>query len=198
MMAEVLVRYFEQPGPENTDATLEAAARRAAELDIREIVVATTSGQTALRAARAMPEMETIVGVTLQAGLWDVYGGPDAETVKHAKERGVVFFTGPHTLMGSVASAIQSEFGGLPPEEVIARTYYTISQGTKVAVECMMMAADAGLLKMDRDIISIAGTNGGADTAIVVRPCTSNKFFTCRVREFLALPRTDPEAPADG
>jgi len=51
---------------------------------------------------------------------------------------------------------------------------------------------------MDRDVISIAGTHGGADTAIVVKPCTSDKFFTCRVREFLALPRTDPEAPANG
>ena len=193
MMAEVMVKYFDEAGPQNTDETLAAAAKRASELGIGQIVVATTTGQTALKAAEAMPEMDTIAAVTLQAGLWDVYDGPDADIVAQAAEKGVSFFTGPHTLMGAVATAIQREFGGLPAEEIIARTYYTISQGTKVAVECMMMAADGGLLDIDQDVISIAGTHGGADTAIVMRPCYSNTFFTCRIREFLALPRTDPE-----
>ncbi len=190
-MAEISVRYFEQAGAVNTEATLQAAKQRADELGIRQVVVATSSGKTALQAAEMMPEMDTIVGVTLQAGLWEIYTGPDPEIVAQAAAKGVQFFTGIHTFMGAVASAIQNEFGGLPPEELIARTYYTISQGTKVAVECMIMAADAGLLDMDQDVISIAGTNGGADTALVVKPTFSNKFFQCRVREFLALPRTD-------
>ena len=47
----------------------------------------------------------------------------------------------------------------------------------KVAVECMMMAADAGLLNIDAEVISIAGTEGGADVAIVVKPVFSHQFF---------------------
>ncbi len=193
-MAEVNVKYFEIAGPQNTDETLQAAAARATDLGIGQVVVATTTGKTALRAAELIPDMDTIVAVTLHAGLWEVYAGPDAEIVTQAEEKGVKFLTGVHALMGSVASAIQREFGGLPAEEIIARTYYTISQGTKVAVECMIMAADAGLLRMDEDIVSIAGTNGGADTAMVVKPTFSNKFFECRVREFIALPRADEGA----
>ena len=193
-MAEVNVKYFEIAGPQNTDEALQAAAARATDLGIGQIVVATTTGKTALRAAELIPDMDTIVAVTLHAGLWEVYAGPDAEIVTQAEEKGVKFLTGVHALMGSVASAIQREFGGLPAEEIIARTYYTISQGTKVAVECMIMAADAGLLRMDEDIVSIAGTNGGADTAMVVKPTFSNEFFQCRVREFIALPRADEGA----
>jgi len=193
-MAEVNVKYFETAGPQNTDETLQAAAARATDLGIGQVVVATTTGKSALRAAELIPDMDTIVAVTLHAGLWEVYAGPDAAIVAQAEEKGVKFLTGVHALMGSVASAIQREFGGLPAEEIIARTYYTISQGTKVAVECMIMAADAGLLRMDEDVISIAGTNGGADTAMVVKPTFNNKFFECRVREFIALPRADEGA----
>jgi hypothetical protein len=194
MMAEVRVEYFETAGPENTDATLQAAAVRAKELGIREVVLASSTGKSALRAAELMPEMDNIVAVTLHAGLWEVYTGPDAELVAQAEQKGVQFVTGVHSLMGSVASAIQKEFGGLPAEEIIARTYYTISQGTKVAVECMIMAADAGLLKMEGDVIAIAGSGQGADTALVRKPSFSNEFFKCRVREFIALPRTDEGA----
>ncbi len=193
-MAEVSVKYFSAAGAQNTAATLEAARARAQQLGITQLVVATSTGKTALHAAELMPEMKTIVGVTLAAGHWEVYVAPDPDLVVEAEQKGVKFLTGVHALMGSVASAIQRKFGGLPAEEIIARTYYTISQGTKVAVECMLMAADAGLLKMDEDIISVAGTGTGADTAIVVKPCFSNKFFECRVREFLALPRSDSES----
>lgn len=190
-MAVVSVNYFENAGPENTDDTLQMAAQRAEELSISQLVVATTSGSTALKAARKMPGMNTIVGVTLHAGLWETYAAPDEETIAEAKEAGVEIFTGSQTFLGSLATAVYGEDGGMPPAELIGRTYYTISQGTKVAIECMIMAADAGLLDMDEDAICIAGTNGGADTAIVVKPVFSNNFFDCRIREFLCMPRQD-------
>lgn len=187
-MAEIKVLAFDTPGPENTEATLKISAERADELGIGEIVVATTTGRTALQAAEIMPG-KGIVGVTLQRGIWEKYSGPDPDTVRTAETLGVKFLTCPHALMGSVDSAVQSKFGGLPPGEFISHVYYTLSQGVKVAVECAMMAADAGLLSMDRDIISIAGTNDGADTALVLAPVYSNHFFDIRIREVLAKPR---------
>jgi hypothetical protein len=36
---------FGKPGPANTERTLEAAARRAAELGVRNVLVATTTGR---------------------------------------------------------------------------------------------------------------------------------------------------------
>ena len=140
-------------------------------------------------AAEIMPEMDTIVGVTLQAGLWEVYTGPDPEIVAQAEAKGVKFFTGIHTFMGAVASAIQNEFGGLPPVELIAHAYYTFSQGTKVAVEVAVMAADAGLIPVDREVIAVGGTGEGADTALVLSPAYSTNFFDLKVHEVLAKPR---------
>jgi len=186
-MPNVECLVFEKPGPKNTEATLQAAARRAGELGIEEMVVATTTGKTALEAAGTFAGK--VVGVTLQAGLWEKYAGPDPQIVAEAESKGVVFLTCPHALMGSLDAAVKEQLGGLPPGEIIARTYYTICQGTKVAVECVMMAADAGLLAMDKDVMGVAGTNGGADTALLMTPAFTNTFFDLRVREFVAKAR---------
>ncbi len=188
-MPTVSVHYFEKPGPRNTEATLRSARKRAGELGISQLVLASNTGQTALTAAEMMPEMERIVGVTEAAGWWDIDTPPDPETVAQAQEKGVRFVTGTHSLMGAVSWAIQKSFGGLPPVELIARTYYAFSQGTKVAIECLIMAADAGLINMSEDVIAIAGTGKGADTAMVVKPAFSNEFFNLRIREFVAMPR---------
>ncbi len=188
-MALVSVHYFEKPGPANTETTLQAAQERAAELGIRQLVLASNTGKTALAAAEMIPELERIIGVTEAAGWWDVDTPPDPEIIAQAQAQGVKFVTGTHGLMGAVSWAIQESFGGLPPAELIARTYFTLSRGTKVAVECLLMAADAGLLWMAEDAIAIAGTGKGADTAMVVKPAFSNRFFDLRIREFLAMPR---------
>ena len=189
-MPTVSVHYFDKPGPRNTEATLQSAGKRADELGIAQVVLASNTGQTALAAAEMMPEMERIVGVTEAAGWWDIDTPPDPETVAQAQEKGVRFITGTHALMGAVSWAVQDSFGGLPAVELIARTYYTFSQGTKVAIECLLMAADAGLLDMRQDAIAIAGTGKGADTAMVVKPAFSNEFFKLRIREFVVLPRS--------
>jgi len=61
-------------------------------------------------------------------------------------------------------------------------------EGFKVAVEIAAMAADAGLVRTDEDIISIAGTGKGADTALVIRPAISKRLFDLRVKKILAKP----------
>jgi hypothetical protein len=188
MKREMLL--FEKPGKENTRATLEAARERAAQLGVKNVILATSTGQTALEAADVFEGTDiAIVGVTLHAGLWEKYTGIDEEKVKQAEARGVRFFTGTHTLMGNVASAIREKFGGIPPVELIAHTYYTFSQGMKVAVEVVVMAADAGLISDEDDVIGIGGTGKGADTAIVLRPAYSTDFFSVKVREIIAMPR---------
>ena len=68
-------------------------------------------------------------------------------------------------------------------------TLYRFSQGMKVAVECVLMTADAGLLDMDQEVIAIAGTGEGADTAIVCKPAYSRTFHELEIREVLAKPR---------
>ena len=43
------------------------------------------------------------------------------------------------------------------PAAIIAQTLRMFGHGMKVVVEFAYMAADAGLIPMDRDIVSIAG-----------------------------------------
>lgn len=185
-MAEIKTLIFDEPGPQNTEATLRAAAERARQLGIDEFVVATSTGRTALLAADICSGK--VIGVHLSAGLWKVYVGPDEEIVRQAEAKGVKFITATHTLMGGVDTAVQKKFGGTPPADFIAHVLYLFSQGTKVAVEVAVMAADAGLLAMDRDIVAIAGTDHGADTALVIKPAYSHDFFDLRVREVIAKP----------
>lgn len=191
--------YHAKAGVKNTQATLEAARQRASELGIEQLVVATTTGQTALACARMMPAVKTIVGVTMHAVDETIYvsrpagriQAKDPDIMRQASEAGVQFYTGVHSLMGSVGNAIRNRYGGAQSVDLIADTYATISVGTKVAVECMLMAADAGLLEMDREVISLGGWKGGADTALVLKPAFTHQFFDCRVVEFIALPRYD-------
>ena len=68
-------------------------------------------------------------------------------------------------------------------------TLYCFSQGMKVAVECLLMAADAGLIVLGEETIAIGGTSAGADTAIVCWPTTPRAFHKLEIREILAKPR---------
>jgi hypothetical protein len=45
------------------------------------------------------------------------------------------------------------------------------------------------LIPVDRDIIAIAGTGRGADTALRIHPANSAKFFDLKIREVIAKPR---------
>jgi len=59
----------------------------------------------------------------------------------------------------------------------------------KVCVEIVLMAADAGLIGIDKDVIAIAGTGRGADTAVLVRPASTSDFFNLKIKEIIAKPR---------
>jgi hypothetical protein len=188
MKTELLL--FEKGGPENTKETLAAARKRAGELGVQNVVLATSTGRTALMALDAFEGSGVrITGVTLHAGYWDVYEPPDKEKIAEAKDRGAAIVTATHGLMGSVESAVKEKFGGIPPMELIAHTYYTFSQGMKVCVEVALMAADAGLIANAEEIIAIGGTGEGADTAVVLKAAYTTNFFDLKIREVLAMPR---------
>lgn len=189
-MARREMILFDSPGPHNTEQTLLAARERALELGLKTVVLATTTGETALKALEAFEDADLrIVAVTLHAGLWGVYDPPDPDKVGAARQRGVEFLTATHTLMGNVGAAVREKLGGAPESEIIGQTYYTFGQGMKVAVEVTVMAADAGLLEDDQELVAVAGTNEGADTAIVLSPAYSTNFFDLKIRELVAMPR---------
>ena len=82
-----------------------------------------------------------------------------------------------HALGDDVEDLLSGKYGGTSLKRVVADMLRRFLQGMKVAVEVTLMAADAGLINVDGDVIAIAGTDRGADTAIVVRPSYTRKFL---------------------
>ena len=91
---------------------------------------------------------------------------------------------------GGVSSAIQKKFDTMDSGLLIANVLRIFGQGMKVTTEIILMAADAGMLPMDQDVISIAGTGRGLDTAIVAKPAHSGNLFDLYVKEIIAKPST--------
>ena len=90
----------------------------------------------------------------------------------------------------SLGGGVEEAFNGSSsPQSIIANTLYCFSQGMKVAVEITLMAAEAGYVTADQEIIAVAGSSEGADTAIVLVPEYAKKIKDLRIREILCKPR---------
>jgi len=187
MSMEAKIVYFENPGSENTEEVLHIARQRAEELGIKTILVASTSGDTAVKATEAFKGLRVIV-VSHCTGMRAPNTQEFAEENKKIVERqGGTILTATHAFWG-VSQALFVKFNTIAIGEIIANTLRLFSQGTKVACEIAMMAADAGLVRTDEDIIAIAGTSKGADTAIVITPVNTHNFFDLKVKEILCKP----------
>jgi hypothetical protein len=180
------ILYFEKPGIDNTDSTLRIARERAEALGIRQIVVASSHGYTAKHAHSIFAGLNVeIIAVTI-CGSYEKEGWTmTPEERAELEALGVTVLTSLHALGDDVSDA----FAGYPPNKIVRETLYRFCQGMKVAVEVALMAADADLLDMSREIIAVAGTGEGADTAIVLKPAYARKFKGLEIREILAKPR---------
>ena len=174
--------YFEGLGPENTDATLALVCRRAEELGVKKIILASTTGAT----ARTALELFTGRGIRLvvvphQHGFRKgTHPFPreliaDLEAAGHAVHFGTMLFH-THALYGSDTPT------------AMANLLRCFSQGVKVCVEIVLMAADAGLAASGERVIAVAGTARGADTALVMRAASSQNLRGLRVNELLCKP----------
>jgi hypothetical protein len=181
------ILYFDTPGKINTDSTLMAVRRRAEELKIKQIVLASTHGYTARRAAEVFQGREVdIIAVSICAG-FDEEGWTMTRREREELEgRGIKVITGLHSLGDDVSGAFMES----APNRVVRETLYRFCQGMKVAVEVSLMAADAGVLDVSCEVIAVGGTNEGADTAIVLKPAYTRRFKDIEIREIIAKPRS--------
>ncbi len=179
--------YFEKPGKDNTEETMKLACKRGKELGIDEMVVATTSGYTAYKAFDIFENFK-VTAVTYHCGFKEPFKMVMPSDVrKDLEKKGISVVAASHALSG-VERSIWKKYGGSYPVLLIADTLRLFGQGTKVAVEISIMAADAGKLT-GRDIISVGGTAKGADTAMVLKPAGQSHLFDLRVREIICKPR---------
>ncbi|MEE8414374.1 MAG: pyruvate kinase alpha/beta domain-containing protein [Dehalococcoidales bacterium] len=184
---EAKITYFETPGKDNTDAVLEIVKKRAEGLGINTVIVASYRGYTAEKAVRALDGLRIVIIAgfahpTMQ-NLEETFSQGNEELIRSKST--VLIAT--HLLSG-MGRAMRKKFSTSSPEEIVGQSLRMISVGVKVGIECAIMAADAGLVSTDEDIIAVAGTRSGADTAIVVRPVNSQDFFDLKVKEILCKP----------
>ena len=180
------ILYFAKGGKANTEALLEAVRSRASALGVRQVVVASTHGFTARRAQAAFAGTGVeVIAVTIAASYakegWTM---TDAEQAR-LRRAGISVLTGTHALSGELSDGL----GAPGVQDIASKIFYRFCQGMKVAVEVALMAADAGLLDMQREVIAVAGTGEGADTAIVVKPAYTRTFQKLEIREIIGKPR---------
>jgi hypothetical protein len=190
---ESKIVYFEKPGgDENTGKTLVLAKARAEELGIKTFVVASTVGGTAVKSVGVFKGYKVII-VTHVMGFRE----PDvqeftAENRKTVEKKGGIILTAAHAF-GGIHRSLGTSGGPPAPSnnigDIVAMTLRTFGQGMKVACEIAAMAADAGLVRTDEEIIAIGGTGRGADTAAVIQPNYTHRFFNLRVKEIICKPR---------
>ena len=190
-VSEITVKavYFDRAGNQNTERTLEIAKARADELGIRTILVATTTGETGARAAEFFPGYNLVV-VTHPTG-WSKANEQELTNDKRLSIEGAgakVLTCQP--AFSGVGRAVRDTLRTYGFEEMINYALrHIFSDGMKVACEIALMAADAGLVRTDEEVIAIAGRARGADTAVVLVPANTRSFFDLRVLEILCKPR---------
>lgn len=184
---EAKIVYFENPGEENTEEVLRIAKQRAEELGIKTILVASTSGNTAVKAMEAFKGLR-VIAVSHVTGMRE----PDTqefteENRKIVESKGGVVLATTHAL-GGLSRAMRNKYNMYVWGEVIADTLRIFGQGMKVVCEIAMMAADSGLVYTDEDVIAITGSSRGSDTAVVLKPVNTHSFFDLKIREILCKP----------
>ena len=182
------IYYFDKPGKENTDKTLELAKKRAEELGIKNVVVASYTGYSGVKASELFKNYNLIVSAGMVG-----FREPNLERMmpenrKKIESNGGKIFYHLHSF-GTLGRAIKQRFGVIQFDEIIAHVLRLFSQGVKVGCEISCMAADAGLIRTDEECIAIGGAGGGADTAIVILPANTHRFFDTKIREIICKPR---------
>ena len=189
---ESKIYYFEKKGTQNTDKVFEIVKKVADEKNITDIVLASTSGATAVKAMKVLdPKKYNLVAVTHASGF---VKGKHQELLDENKtlllENQVKIVTGVHALSG-IARSYKADIK--PPmwtfSNLIGRTFRSIlGDGFKVCLEVCLMAADAGLITPDKDAICIGGRATGADTALILKPAYTSNFLDLKIKEIVCKP----------
>lgn len=181
-----MTEYFDNKGEENTERTIQLAYARAKELGIKEIAMATTTGRTAYKAFEICKDMK-VVAVSYHAGFKEPFELTlSQETQDDMRSKGMGVVCATHALSG-VERGLSKKHPGPYPVLMIADVLRLFGQGTKVAVEVMIMAADSGSLSGEK-MISMGGSSKGCDTALVLTPVDQSHFFDMKIHEMICKP----------
>lgn len=169
------ITYFDEPGAINTEAVIEAVVESVRASGIKHVVIASTSGRTALKFAKALKGKARVCSVS--------YKAVDPEIRKELEGLGAVVIDNAPCVLSTAKT------------KTVRNAFYTLGQGFKVAVECVLIATGKEVIKPYEDCIAVGGTEEGADTAIICRATSLKQMFgkdvdkRLEVREIISMPR---------
>jgi hypothetical protein len=198
-MSKVIKRqvyYFEEPGEGNTKWVIEAVSRRLEAGGVEKVIIASTSGKTAVEFARSLKGKAALVCVS-EAPYRREWGEqwPCLKQMfrRDLEKLGVAIVDRvPYVLHGSVLEA--ARWPGSSPERLVKEILYSFGQGMKVAVEVALTAVSCGYVTPYEDVIGVGGSSKGADTAIILRATYPASLFDkdpakrLEIREIIAMP----------
>lgn len=212
------MRVFERPGPVNTAEVIEIV--KTVSSKYKYIVVASITGSCALKVAESVTDKQVICVTCPQGMFWEVDKmdeGPFASVPELAQMKsawieqrltrvpmgitpenrqkldtlnvkivqGTIPFFGP-------TFSIRVHLQRITELDLMAKTLELISTGTLVCLECVLMSVDAGVIPAGEEVLALAGTECGLDTAWVIKSSASANMFHpskgVRFVELLAKP----------
>ena len=177
------ITYFGGPGEDNMPAVFDLVDAALAESDIKKIVLASTRGTTAQFAMDRYKGSDTrLIIVPHQYGF-----GPTGQQrfpqdlATRAREEG-------HQVYYGTMLFHQDKLWGSGTPQVVANFLRFFGQGVKVCVEILLMAANGGLVDAGEEVVVVAGTGSGADTALIMTGGTSVAPTQVHVSQILCKP----------
>jgi len=193
------VFYFSTCGEVNTKKTLELALDRAHKLGISKLIIASETGLSALKAVNMLQGSNVNLIVVTSAGgtriektiIGDLtIGIPDKRIWDQLEKSGAKIVRATDPLYNIGASL---EHKGIPTLATLIRfCLKMVSSGAAVCVTAALMATDNGLSKEGEEVITVAGSWVGLDTALVVRATNSVNLLkagSLQIREIICKPR---------
>ncbi len=174
----------------DTSQVLATASDYSIKHDINDIVLATTKGNTAIAGGDIFRKGSNIIAVTHSTGfVRENYQELESSVAKKIEEKGIRILTSVMPFH-SWNDHYRKRSGAVMPTTIIADTLRLFGQGTKVCVEIVMMACDAGMIPQGKPVLAIAGTGKGADTVLYVLGRNSRKFFDMKILDVVAKPKS--------
>ncbi|HEX9115667.1 MAG TPA: hypothetical protein VGA61_06330 [Anaerolineae bacterium] len=197
------IRSFPHYGPENSSEVIEAVAERLQEKDLNAVIVGSSTGEMALRIAQRVHDFEPRIRVIAVCDPpWAIGKIPKAGRIspdnkaKLAELGGEVVDTVPYASRAYSTGASNNVYDALDLMVVVFDAFRMVGgNGLKVAIEVALMATNAGAVPPGQEVIAVAGTGNGLDTAVVMKTAYSIDIFSNDpserpdVREILAMPR---------
>ena len=179
-MPERHVVYFNTYGEENTGSVIECVRRRLDMGDLSTVIIATSTGKTALAFAESLAGTPGLRLLAVGNPPGSTYERITPENRRKLADLGVTIVDyAPYGLASLQGDAHRNLYGALDLLVVVADIWRMMGgQGLKVAMEVGLMATNVGVLPAGATAIAVGGTASGADTAVVMRTAYTTDVFS--------------------